>query len=182
MTTQRLEGGGGGVFGIRSILTLFFLALVLALGLVLQAGLVRMALALTRGHKLAVGEALRDLDVKQVSVAALVIAGLTFAGSILCVLPGIAILFLTSFALFFVVDRGEDAVTAIRSSVRLVGSDSGALVVFFLAATALYVVGACLCGLGLLFAVPVVVTAQAYTFRALTGDPVPHGAGPSARF
>jgi uncharacterized membrane protein len=141
-----------------------------------------MSLALTRGHRLAVGEALRDLEVKQVTVAALIIAGLTFAGSILCVLPGIAILFLTSFTLFFVVDRGEDAVTAIRSSVRLVGSDSGALIVFFLATTALYVVGACLCGLGLLVAVPLVAVAQAYTFRTLTGDPVPRGTGPSARF
>ena len=173
MTTQRLEGGGGGLFGIRSILTLLFLALVLALGLVLQAGLVRMALSLTRGRKLTVGEALRDLDLRQVGITAAVIAGLTFAGSILCVLPGIAILFLTSFALFYVVDRGEDAVPALRSSVRLVGSDSGALVVFFLAATALYVVGACLCGVGLLIAVPVVTCAQAYTYRWLTGDPIP---------
>jgi uncharacterized membrane protein len=134
-----------------------------------------MSLALTRGQKLTVGGALRDLDVKQVSLAALVIAGLTFAGSMLCVLPGIAILFLTSFTLFFVVDRGEDAVTAIRSSLRLVGGEPGALVVFFLAATALYVVGACLCGLGLLVAVPLVAVAQAFTFRALTGDPVPAG-------
>ncbi|MDX6324006.1 MAG: hypothetical protein QOK15_360 [Nocardioidaceae bacterium] len=173
LTTQRLEGGGGGLFGIRTILTLFFLALVLALGLVLQAGLVRMALALTRGHKVGVGEAFRDLDRRQVTIAALVIAGLTFAGSILCVLPGILFLFLTSFTLFFVVDRGEDAVTAIRSSVRLVGSHSGALVVFFLATTALYVVGACLCGLGLLVAVPVVTCAQAYTFHRLLGDPIP---------
>src|SRR3954447_20886177 len=36
MTTQHLEGGGGGLFGIRSILSLLFLALVLAVGLVIQ--------------------------------------------------------------------------------------------------------------------------------------------------
>src|SRR4051794_39642867 len=40
MTTQRLEGGGGGLFGIRTVLTLFFLAIALALALVLHAGLV----------------------------------------------------------------------------------------------------------------------------------------------
>lgn len=170
MTTQRLEGGGGGLFGIRTILTLLLLAVVLAVGLVLQAGLVRMALAITRGRRLGVAESLRGLDLRQVGIVAVVVAGLTFAGSMLCLLPAIAILFLTSFALFFVVDRGEDAVTALRSSVRLVGADPLAFVVFFLAATALYVVGAALCGAGLLVAVPVVTCAQAYTFRRLDGD------------
>jgi uncharacterized membrane protein len=48
----------------------------------------------------------------------------------------------------------------------------GPLVLFFLASIAAYVVGACLCGLGLLVAIPVVVIAQAYTFRTLNGDPV----------
>jgi uncharacterized membrane protein len=173
MTTQRLEGGGGGLFGIRTILTLFFVALVLAVALVLQAGLVRMALALTRGQKLGVGEALRSVDPKQVVLASLVVAGLCFAGLVLCVLPALAVAFLTSFTLFFVVDRGEDALSAVRSSLRLVGTDPGALLVFFLGSTALYVVGTCLCGLGLLVAVPVVTGAQAYTFRWLTGDPAP---------
>jgi hypothetical protein len=173
MTTQRLEGGGGGVFGIRSILTLFFVALALAVGLVLQAGLVRLALELSRGRTLGIGDALRELDRRQVVLASLIIAGLAFVGMILCVVPAVAVLFLTSFALFFVVDHGDDAVTALRSSVRLVGTDPGGLVLFFLAAMALYVVGACLCGLGLLFAVPLVTGAQAYTFRWLTEGPVP---------
>ena len=173
MTTQRLEGGGGGLFGIRSILTLLFLALALAVGLVLQAGLVRMALGLTRARRITVGEALRGLDLPRVAITAAVVAGLAFVGSLLCVLPAVAVLFLTSFALFYVVDRDEDAVTALRSSLRLVGRDPGALVVFFLAATALYVVGACLCGVGLLLAVPIVACAQAYTYRWLTGDPIP---------
>jgi uncharacterized membrane protein len=54
-----------------------------------------------------------------------------------------------------------------------VAGEPGALVLFFLAAAALYVVGACLCGLGLLVAVPVVAVSQAYTFRILTGEPLP---------
>jgi uncharacterized membrane protein len=142
-------------------------------GLVVQAGLVRMALGLSRGTKLGVGDVWQDLDLRQVGTAAALIGGLTFVGLFLCVVPAVAVLLLTSFTLFYVVDHGEDAVTALRSSVRLVGTDPGALVVFFLAATALYVVGSCLCGLGLLVAVPVVTCAQAYAFRWFTGDPVP---------
>ena len=41
----------------------------------------------------------------QVVLASILVSIATFIGLVLCILPGIAVLFLTSFTLFFVVDK-----------------------------------------------------------------------------
>jgi uncharacterized membrane protein len=107
-----------------------------------------------------------------VIITSLLIGAMTFVGLLLCILPGFAVLFFTSFALYFVIDRGEDAVTALKSSFTMVKNNFGVLLLFFLASLAAAIVGACACGVGLLVAIPVVVLAQAYTYRTLNGDPV----------
>ena len=170
--TGEYEGGGGGFFGIAMILSFLFGALSFVANLVIQSGIIKASLALTRGQKIDVGSAFSGINWAQVVIAALIIGALTFVGLLLCVLPGILVVFFTSYTLYFVIDRNQDAVTAIKSSVALVKDNAGVLVLFFLASLAAYIVGACLCGVGLLAAIPVVVLAQAYTFRTLTNDPV----------
>jgi hypothetical protein len=172
LTTGRYEGGGGGVLGLATMIGLLFSAFAVAVSLVLGAGLVNGALLMTRGHRIDVRAALRGISWGQVVVASAVIAAVSFAGLVLFVLPGIAVLFLTSFTHFFVIDRKQDAMTAIRSSVGMVGRHWVELAVFWMTALAAYIVGVCLCGLGLLAAVPIVILAQAYTFRTLNNDPV----------
>ena len=54
----------------------------------------------------------------------------------------------------------------------MVKNNVGVLLLFFLASIAAYIVGFCACFVGLLVAIPVVVLAQAYTFRVLNNDPV----------
>jgi uncharacterized membrane protein len=170
--TGEYEGGGGGFFGIAMILSFLFGALAFVANLVIQSGIIKASLALTRGQKIDFGSAFNGINWGQVIIASLIIGVLTFVGLVLCILPGIVVIFFTSYTLYFVIDRGQDAVTAIKSSVALVKDNIGVLLLFFLASFAAYVVGACLCGVGLLAAIPVVVIAQAYTFRTLTSDPV----------
>ena len=105
-------------------------------------------------------------------LAALIIGVLTFIGFILCIIPGIVVIFLTSYTLYFVVDRGLGAVDAIKASFNMVKDNAGVLILFFLATVAAWIVGTCACLVGLLVAIPVVIIAQAYTFRTLNGDPV----------
>jgi uncharacterized membrane protein len=170
--TLQFEGGGGGLLGLGTLLLLFFWALSTVAQMVVQAAIVKGSLDLTRGRKLDVGSAFSGINWGQVVVAALLIGALTFVGLLLCILPGIAVVFFTWFTLYFVIDRNQDAVTAIKSSVAMVKDHLGELILFFLASIAAYVVGVCLCGVGLLVAIPVVVLAQAYTFRTLNDDPV----------
>ncbi len=172
LETGQYEGGAGGFFGVATTVAFAFWALSIAVGVVLHAGLARASLALTRGLPVDVPSAFRGMRWGQVLLTSLLVATLAFVGLLLCVVPGVVVLFLTSYAVFFVVDRGQDAPTAVRSSVRMVVTHLGPLGLFFVVSVTAAVVGACLCGLGLLAAVPVVVIAQAYTFRTLTGDPV----------
>ena len=170
--TGQYEGGGGGFFGIAMILSFLFGALSFVFNLVIQSGIIKGSLMLTRGRKLEFGTAFSGINWGQVIVAALIIGVMTFVGLILCILPGLLVIFFTSYALYFVIDRNQDAMTAIKSSFGLVKDHFGVLILFFLASLAAYIVGACLCGVGLLAAIPIVVVAQAYTFRTLTNDPV----------
>jgi uncharacterized membrane protein len=170
--TGQFEGGGGGFFGIVTLLGFLFGVLSFIVNLLIQSAIIKGSLGLTRGHKLDVGSAFSGINWGQVIIAALIIGVLTFIGLILCILPGIAVIFFTSYTLYFVIDRDQDAITAIKSSVAMVKDNFGPLILFFLASVAAYIVGACLCGVGLLVAIPVVVIAQAYTFRTLNNDPV----------
>lgn len=170
--TGEYEGGGGGFFGISMILSLLFSALSIAINLIVQAGIIKASLALTRGQKIDIGSAFNGINWAQVVVASLIIAVMTFVGLILCILPGIVVIFFTSYTLYFVIDRNQDAMTAIKSSFAMVKDNAGKLIVFFLASLAAYIVGACLCGVGLLAAIPIVIIAQAYTFRTLNNDSV----------
>ena len=168
--TGRIEGGG--LFGVAMILSLLSTALVFVVQLIIQAGIIKGALALSRNEPISVGSAFNGINWGQVVLAAIITGAMTFVGLILCILPGIAVIFLTSFTLYFVIDRNMSAVDAIKASISMVKDNIGQLILFFLATFAAYVVGACLCGVGLLAAIPIVVLAQVYTFRTLNGDPV----------
>ncbi|HET6563078.1 MAG TPA: hypothetical protein VFG72_14485 [Marmoricola sp.] len=162
----------GGFFGVALLLSAIFSALSWAVQLIVQSVIVKGSLDVTRGRRLDLGSATSGIDWGQVIIASLIIGAMTFVGILLCILPGIAVLFFTSYTLYFIIDRGEDAVTAIKSSFTMVKNNLGVLLLFFLASLAAWVVGLCACVVGLLVAIPVVVLAQAYTFRMLNGDPV----------
>lgn len=138
----------------------------------LAAGLYRGALRVVDGRPFAAGELFEGWDKTQVLIASVLTALAVGVGTMLCVVPGLVVAFLTQFTLLFVVDRGLPALEAIRASVRLVTEHPGAGVAFYLLSAAVTLIGALLCGVGLLVTVPVVLIGYAYTFRRLQGQPV----------
>lgn len=170
--TLEWEGGGGGFFGIAFFLSILFSALSMAINLVIQAGIIKAALAVTRGQKVDLGSAFNGVNWGQVVLAALLVAALTFVGLLFCFVGAIPVAIFTSFTMWFVIDRNQDAITALKSSFTMVKDNFGPLLLFFLASLAAIIVGTCLCGVGLLAAIPIVILAQAYTFRTLNNDPV----------
>lgn len=167
--TGQLEGGG---FFISFVVGILSSALVFAVQLIMQAGIIKGALQLSRNQPISVGSAFGGINWGQVVIASLITGAMTFVGLLLCILPGIAVIFFTSFTLYFVIDRNMAAVEAIKASFTMVKDNAGQLILFFLASIAAYIVGACLCGVGLLAALPIVALAQVYTFRTINGDPV----------
>jgi hypothetical protein len=142
-------------------------------GLIIGAGIVRLALDITEGKQLEAAKILTPVKLGEVIVASLLISIATFVGFILLVIPGILVMYFTSFTLFFLMDRQElGAVDAIKASFDFTKNNAGSVIVWFLLSLATWIVGLCLCGVGLIAAIPVILIGTAYTYRTLNGQPV----------
>jgi uncharacterized membrane protein len=169
---QRVQTQCGPGFFTRLLVTGLASALILLVFQLLAAGLYRGALRVADGYSFSLGELFEGWDKTQVAIAAVLIAVATGIGTLLCYVPGLIVGFLTQFTLLFIVDRQMQAVDAIKASVKLVTDNLGNTILFYLLALVVALVGACLCGVGLLVAYPVVLVGYAYTYRRLQGQPV----------
>jgi uncharacterized membrane protein len=159
----------------------FFVQLVgagVAIGLItvvtqiLIAGLYKGAANVADGKSFSLGQMFDDWDKTQVAIAAVLIAVATAIGTILCYIPGVIVGFLTMYTMLFVVDKQLEAVPAIKASYELVTKNFGNTFVYWLLAGIVLLVGAILCGIGLLIAGPVALIGLAYTYRRLQNEPV----------
>ncbi len=145
------------------------------IALLISAAIVRAALAIVDGREFNLAEFFRMEQMGQVVIAAILLSLATVIVSfipILGIVGNLLISFFGQFILFFILDDEMDAIPAITSSVSFVGSHFSPLLVLMLLSFVAVVAGALLCGVGLLAAIPVVVIAQAYTFRRLRNQPV----------
>ncbi len=152
----------------NGILSLVFGTIELALG----AGLIKSALNVADGKPVSVGDIATYATKGPVIVTALLVSLAVAIGTALCVLPGIIVGFLFNWALFYVVDQDMGPTEAIKASVSFVTSHLGDTIVFYLLGLVVLFIGALLCGIGLLVAVPIVLIAAAFTFRVLNGQQV----------
>lgn len=141
------------------------------IGYIIQGAYVRAALSEVDGQKPAFGTFL------QVPIGSVIVAGIlvglgTTVGLLLCILPGLFVIFVTWWTMQFVVDRNQDPITAIKSSYRAIMSNAGQLLLLALALIGINIVGALLCGVGLLVSVPVTIIASTYAYRVTTGGVV----------
>ncbi|TSD94645.1 hypothetical protein FOS14_20270 [Skermania sp. ID1734] len=138
----------------------------------IQAAFVRGALHEVDGNRPAFGSFFQFSNVAQVLVASLLIGIASSIGFVLCIIPGIVVLFLTWYTLQFVLDQNQDAVTAIKSSFRIISENAGTLVLLGLACIALNILGAILLLVGLLVTGPITLIASTYAYRVLVNGPV----------
>lgn len=142
-------------------------------GTTLTAVFARAALDVADGQPFNIFAALGKLNFVNVIVVAVLVGLATTIGLVLCILPGIAVMFLTYFSTYAVVDgEGTSPIEAIKTSFRLVSSNFGGslglLVLNFLVVLAGFLA---LC-VGLFVAIPVTVLASAYAFRTFSGRPI----------
>ncbi|WP_262852134.1 hypothetical protein [Mumia quercus] len=139
----------------------------------MQAAQTRGGLQETTGNKPSFGDFFKWGDRAGTVILTLLLLGvLTFVGILLCVLPGIIFTFFAWYTLWFVLDRGMSPFEALQASFRLVGNNLGPVFLLALALIGINIVGACLCGIGLLVTVPITLIATAYSFKVLTQQPV----------
>lgn len=167
-------GDDAAVAGFTGMLisTALLSVVVVLLYYVMQAGIIRGALQITYGRPLEVKTMFQFDNIGRVIVSSLLVAVLTAVGFALCYVPGLIVGFFAQFTLFFVVDKGQSAVDAIKSSFQLVNRNLGTVLVLYLGVLVAGAIGGALCGIGLLVAVPVSIIAQAYAYRRMLGEPV----------
>lgn len=160
-----LMRGGIGIASLLLFLVYFLLAFLI------QAAVIRASLAIVDGRPVELGTLLSLDRLGPVIGASLLVAVAAALGSIVLV-GGIVVAFLAQFYLYFILDRGEGAVDAIMSSVRMVVDNFVPVLLLYLGVIIVSAIGAVLCGVGLLAAFPVAMIATAYTFRVLNSEPV----------
>jgi uncharacterized membrane protein len=163
----------GGIFTVQNLVSWLFSLIGWIVSMIIGAGIVRGALDITEGRELEPATLLKPNKLGEVIIASLLIGILTFVGFIACVIPGFLVMFFTSYTLYFLMDRPEmGAIDAIRASFEFTKNNAGNVILWFLISLAAWFVGALLCGIGLIVAVPVVLIGTAYTYKTLTGEPV----------
>ncbi|MFD4354254.1 hypothetical protein ACFWPX_16995 [Nocardia sp. NPDC058518] len=163
------DGGVSFGFGLLQILGTIVSTVI---GYLISAAFVRGALHETDGNKPGFGSFFKFTNVGAVIVAGLLVGLATGIGLLLCIIPGLVVAFFTWWTMQFVIDRDQDGVTAIKSSFSAISSNAGTLLLLALALFGINIVGALLCGLGLLVTVPLTIIASTYAYRVVTGGPV----------
>ncbi len=165
-------GADGAFFGASLFVSLLFGLISMVVSLIIQVGIIRASLSITYGREVTVSQVFSTDNIVQVIIAALIIGVAATVGFVLCIIPGIIVVFFTAYSFYFIVDKDMPALEGIKSSISFVNKNLGTLIGFFLASLLAYFVGALLCLVGLLAAIPVVLIAQAYTYRKLQGEEV----------
>jgi uncharacterized membrane protein len=139
---------------------------------IVQAGVYRAGLGVTRGQAPSVSMMTQTDNIVPYFVTLLLVGIGAFIGFVLCIVPGIIWLIFTAYAPILALDKGMDPVEAIKTSINWVKDNFGKVFVILLVSYLVYLVGACLCGVGLLVSAPVALVAMIYSYRALCNEPV----------
>ena len=147
--------------------------LVWIVGLILAMGLIRAALSVVDGEHPEIGMLFRTDRLAPYLIASILVGLAVGVGLILCIIPGLILAFLFAFFGYAIVDgRTDDPIEAMKISWNLVSKHVGSLLLLFILVFLINLVGALLCGVGLLFTYPITAVALAYAWRTISGGRV----------
>ncbi len=149
-----------------------FAAIDLLLTTLISAGVIKGAFDMTDGKKFDLAAAYREVPWKNVLLTALAVAVLTYLGFALFIIPGLIITFFTFFALFIAIDEGRPPHTSIMESVVAVRTHLSKTLLWWIVGACVALFGYCLCFIGAIVTVPVVIIATAFTYRKFANKTV----------
>jgi len=142
-------------------------------GFILAMGLIRCSLAVVRGQTPEVSMLFETPGLGSYIIASILFGIMFFIGFILCIIPGIIVGIVFMFYGYLIVENPDLGPTdALKKASELTKGRIGELFVFGLALFGINLVGAILCGVGLLFTYGITAVAVAYAYRTLNGESV----------
>jgi len=160
---SRIIGGGSGVGALVLSSVISIIGWVVAL--LLQAGLIRAGLAITRGETPEVSMLFETSHMGSYIVASILVGLLFIVGVIACCVGVIVVAIFTLFYGYFVIDQAAQPADSISKSFTLVKENFGVILGF---AIVVFLLNVVTCGL----AVGVTQISTAYAYKKLTGQPV----------
>jgi uncharacterized membrane protein len=144
----------------------------LVVGAAIQSAYYSGVLDIANGREVSVGSFFKPRSIGNVVIATLIVGVITTIGFFLCVIPGLIASIMLMFAIIALLDRGLSAVDSIKASFDLAKANFGQVLLTWLVILAAVVVGALLCGVGLLVALPLAALIEVYAWRRLSGGEV----------
>jgi len=102
-------------------------------------------------------------------VATIVIAVFTFAGTLLCIIPGLVVAAMYKFTYLFIVDKRMDFWPAMQASHSIVKQDYFGFTMFLLALVGVNILGAICCIVGIFITIPLTFAAITVAYRDIVG-------------
>jgi uncharacterized membrane protein len=159
-------------FGAASIAVMIIgYAVLLVVGAVVQSAYISGVLQIADGRPVTIGDFFKPRNIGGVIVATIIVGVLTAIGSF-CIIGGIIVALFLMFTIVALLDRNLSPIDAVRASFDIVKDNIGNTIVAYLVMAVIVLVGAILCGIGLIVAGPVAALFEVYTYRRLTGGQV----------
>lgn len=162
--------GSMGAAGILVSIVGWFVSLIV--GAAIQSGYISGVLDIANGQQVSVGSFFRPRSIGQVVIAGLIVGIITTIGLFLCVIPGLIASIMLLFTIVALLDRNLSPVDAVKASFDLSKGNFGSVFLTWLVMAVTVFVGALVCGVGLLVAIPLVALIEVYAWRRLTGGQV----------
>ena len=143
-----------------------------AVGIFAQSAFLSGVLDIADGRPVTVGSFFKPRNLGQVVLAAIIVSILTALASVLCIIPALIVGIFAQFTIPFVIDRSQGAIEALKSSFSTVSSNFANSLLAWLVGVAALLVGALVCGVGLLVGGPVAALILIYAYRKLSGGQV----------
>ena len=110
---------------VNPVVTLLVSIMFLVVGLIAAIGVQRAALRATQGHEPSFADMLTTQHLGKYLLLALVYSILTIFGFLLCIIPGLLVIFFFELAPYYILDRGVGVFVAIKSSFEVIRANVG---------------------------------------------------------
>ncbi len=159
-------------FGFLSILVLIVGYIILmVVAAAMQSAYLAGILDIANGQPVTIGSFFKPRNVVSVIIASVLI-GIAVGILSFCFIGGIVVSLFTIFTTVIIVDRNTPPIDAIKESFEIAKNNIVPVILTLLVIYAITTVGALLCGIGLIVAIPVAALFLVYAYRKLTNGHV----------
>ena len=158
--------------GLYAIVTIVIALVFGVLAFLAQIGVQRAAIRNTQGVPPTFASMLTTQYLGKYIGFILLYAVLFFLGLVLCVLPGLIVLFLFQLGPYYILDKGVGVMQAFRSSVNVVTKNLGPALLMTLVNALAAILGGVLFGVLTLVTLPFATLFTAHMYRQFNGEPI----------